>query len=173
MATSAKNLATSNVASSCPTNISCEVQHGNNIPARKIKNTSDECKITKIIKNDNYVQNEQEGMIHICAKCGAIIKCAKDKKKGMWLTTRAMQHSKKRANAFQCHSIATEKACIKEDDNRIKVTRNLLCAGKCFSRNLTQGGNFSLKIQARKTMFIFSFLLVNNAFVCFNAINHD
>ena len=47
-------------------------------------------------------------MTHVFENHSEMIKCEKDKKKGVCLTTRAMQHSKKCENASQCHSIAAE-----------------------------------------------------------------
>ena len=57
---------------------------------------------------------------------------------------------------------------MKEDDNIIKVMRDLLYAGKCFFRNLIQGNKLLLRKPGAQHN-ISSILLINNTFVCFDA----
>ena len=68
-------------------------------------------------------------MIHANAKCDATIKSAKDERKGMQLTVRSAQHAKKFVNKNDHHSIAANKFCVKEDQNKKKVRNNIFCAG--------------------------------------------
>ena len=64
------------------------------------KSASDSWKTIKGIKNDNDIQNDKERMTHACIKRGTMIKYTKDKKKGIWLTARAMHHDKNFTNSF-------------------------------------------------------------------------
>ena len=47
-------------------------------------------------KEQQDLLNYHEGMTHVCVKCGAMVECANDKRKGACLTVRAMQNAKKR-----------------------------------------------------------------------------
>ena len=148
----------SNGASSCLTNIRFEAQCEGNSTLRKRNSALDACKTSIEWKKDNDLQNEQEGIVYVCTKCGAIIKCAKDKKKGIRITARATKHVKKCTNFSQRNSIAAAKLFMKEDDNVIKEQRCMICAGKGSFRNLIQGNKFSLrKPGAQYKIFIFYF----------------
>ena len=57
-------------------------------------------------------------MAHVCVKCGVTIKCAKDERKGTWMTERATQHVKKRTSENHRHSIDAYEPCAKEDTSK-------------------------------------------------------
>ena len=77
------------MVSSCPTNISFNVECGESSPSRKRKGESDAWRKIKITKNIRDLPNEYEGMTRVCAKCGATIKCIKDEIKGTWVAPRS------------------------------------------------------------------------------------
>ena len=68
-------------------------------------------------------------MINLCMKCGLTLSRAKDNRKGAWLTTRALDHTKKCVNKNHHHSISADKSCVKEEENIDKEQHNLLCTG--------------------------------------------
>ena len=65
-------------------------------------------------------------MTHICAKFSVTIKCTKHKIKGTLLTAIAAQHVKKFSSKNHQYSIAVDKSCAKEDENKKKV--NTICS---------------------------------------------
>ena len=89
-----------------------------NSPTRKKKIASDAWKPIERIKNEYFLTNYKEGMTCVCVKYSAMVKCSKDKRKGMWLTSRVTQHAKNCLLATEHLSKNTEKSNRKEDENR-------------------------------------------------------
>ena len=129
---SSQAASTTNGTRSSPANISCEIAYGPNSPTTKRKWTSDVWNTIKRIRNKPELSTEYEGMTHICLKCGQILKCTKEKRKGIWLTTRALDHIKKCEKRDEYHSNAADKSSVTEEVKRVKVQCNLYDAGQGY-----------------------------------------
>ena len=137
--------------SSCHTSIASDVEHRDSGPTIKRKLDSDACKAIKTIKNEDLLINDKERMACACAKCGTMMKYSKDKRNGMWITARAVQHVKNCALAAEHLSKASEKSHVKEEDDGQKVRRNIFSAWQDFLSKLPPRQH-ALAVQARHAM---------------------
>ena len=62
------------------------------------KETSDVSSTMNRIKNNSNLSTERERMNYFRKKSGSTLRRAKDERKGMWLTTRALENIKKCVN---------------------------------------------------------------------------
>ena len=76
------------------TNTNSGAENGDNSPTKKKKITLDAWSTIKRIKNDDFLENDKEGMTRTCVKFGAMIKYSKYKRKGICLTSRAVVRTK-------------------------------------------------------------------------------